>query len=302
MITNAYYRHHSYLRYDSGMTALKITPLTGALGAEITGIDLNNMSESDQEMLDQAFQDYLVLCIRNQDMSPKKLLALTRYLGGVGDTPYLTGLSDFPDVVPLIKEANEKSPVTFGAGWHTDFTFQPLPPARTILYAIDVPPAGGDTLYSNLYRAYDLLSSGLKAALEKMTAIHSAVRSYGPAASMKNHMENMTIINDKNEPKEMEHPVIRVHPQTGKKALWVNPVYTIRFKDMTEAESKPMLDYLNKLAVNPSLTCRVNWQPGTLTMWDNRCTQHCATMDYTGHRREMLRTTVAGEAPIRATR
>ncbi len=300
MNTNTDFQHHSYLRYDSGMTELKITPLTGALGAEVTGIDLNKMSKADEQTLDQAFHDYLVLCIRDQDMSPEELLALTKHLGGVGDTPYLTGLADYPDVVPLIKEANEKSPVTFGAGWHTDFTFQPIPPDRTILYAIDVPPAGGDTLYCNLYRAYDLLSRGLQEALENLTAIHSAVRSYGPAASMKNHMENMTIINDENEPEEMEHPVIRVHPRTGKKALWVNPVYTIRFKDMTEAESKPMLDYLNKIAVNPSLTCRVAWQPGTLTMWDNRCTQHCATMDYTGHRREMLRTTVAGQAPIRA--
>jgi taurine dioxygenase len=280
------------------MTKLTVTPLTGAIGAEITGIDLKSMSAEEESTLEQAFLDHLVVCIRDQELTPADLLDLTRQFGGIGETPYLTGLQEYPDVVAVIKEADEKSPHSFGAGWHTDFTFQPLPPSRTLLYAIDVPPAGGDTLYCNLYRAYEMLSPGLSAALENMTTIHSAIRSYGPRASLKDHMENMTITNDVNTPTEMEHPAIRVHPVTGKKALWVNPVYTIRFKDMTEAESKPMLDYLNNLAVGPSLTCRVNWQPGTLTMWDNRCTQHCATSDYRDHRREMLRTTVAGDVPV----
>jgi taurine dioxygenase len=280
------------------MTKLTVTPLTGAIGAEITGIDLKSMSAEEESTLEQAFLDHLVVCIRDQELTPTDLLDLTRQFGGIGETQYLTGLQEYPDVVPVIKEADEKSPHSFGAGWHTDFTFQPLPPSRTLLYAIDVPPAGGDTLYCNLYRAYEMLSPGLSAALENMTTIHSAIRSYGPRASLKDHMENMTITNDVNTPTEMEHPAIRVHPVTGRKALWVNPVYTIRFKDMTEAESKPMLDYLNNLAVSPSLTCRVNWKPGTLTMWDNRCTQHCATSDYRDHRREMLRTTVAGDVPI----
>lgn len=280
------------------MTTLAITPITGAIGAEISGINLKSMSKGEHEALEQAFLDHLVLCIRDQEMTPSELCDLTESLGGIGETPYLGGLPDHPDVVPVIKEANEKSPLTFGAGWHTDFTFQPQPPSRTILYAVDVPEAGGDTLYCNLYRAYDMLSPGFQKILENMTTVHSAVRSYGPRAGLKNLIQNMTITNDEHEPVERDHPVIRVHPVTGKKALWVNPVYTIRFTDMTEAESKPMLDYLNNLAVNPSITCRVNWKPGTVTMWDNRCTQHCATMDYRGHRREMWRTTVAGDVPV----
>ncbi|MDZ7683974.1 MAG: TauD/TfdA family dioxygenase [Gammaproteobacteria bacterium] len=223
--------------------------------------------------------------------------ALTERLGGIGETPYLTGLDAFPDVVPIIKEADEKSALTFGAGWHTDFTFQALPPSRTLLYGVDVPPAGGDTLYTNLYRAYDALSPGMKRLLDGLTAIHSSTRSYGPKAKMKDHLEHMKIENDTDEPATQEHPVVRTHPDTGRKALWVNPVYTIRFKDMSEAESAPLLKYLNDFAVNPSFTCRVRWEPGTLTMWDNRCTQHCATSDYQGHRREMLRTTVAGDPP-----
>jgi taurine dioxygenase len=280
------------------MKKMTITPITGALGAEIENINLKTMSTEEENALEQAFLEHLVLCIRGQNLDPKSIYELTERLGGVGETPYLKGLQDYPDVVPLIKEADEKSPHTFGAGWHTDFTFQPLPPSRTILYAVDVPEAGGDTLYCNLYKAVELLSPGLLLVLENLTAIHSAIRSYGPKATLKNHMENMTITNDENTPVEQEHPVIRVHPVTGRKSLWINPTYTIRFKDMTEAESKPLLNYLNSLVVNPSLTCRVRWMPGTLTMWDNRCTQHCATSDYQGNRREMLRTTVAGDIPF----
>ena len=152
-------------------------------------------------------------------------------------------------------------------------------------------------MYCNLYHAYEALSTGMQDMLENLTAIHSAVRSYGPNATLKDRMENMTITNHADEPPTMEHPVIRTHPTTGRKALWVNPVYTIRFKGMTEAESAPILNYLNAFAVSPSFTCRIRWQVGTLTMWDNRCTQHCATSDYQGFRREMLRTTVAGDRP-----
>lgn len=277
---------------------LTITPIAGALGAEVTGVDLAKPPAADvQARLDQAFLDHLVLCFRDQVLDPASLLALTERSGGAGETPYLTGLDDYPDVVPIIKEADEKSPLTFGAGWHTDFTFQQRPPSRTLLYGVDVPPYGGDTLYCNLYRAYDALSPGMKEMLGGLTAIHSSTRSYGPNAKLKDHLEHMRIVNESDEPPVMEHPVIRTHPDTGRKALWINPVYTIRFKNMTEAESAPLLKYLNELAVTPSFTCRVRWLPGTLTMWDNRCTQHCATSDYQGHRREMLRTTVAGDTP-----
>ena len=290
------------LPYEFGvsiLTALKVIPIAGALGAEVTGVDLSEpIGQQCAADINQAFLDHLVLSFPNQSMNPASLLKLTQDLGGVGETPYLTGLYEFPDVVPIIKEATEKSALTFGAGWHTDFTFQAHPPSKTILYAVEVPPAGGDTLYTNLYRAYDALSEGMKVMLNGMTALHSAVRSYGPNATLKDQMEAMTINNATSMPDLMEHPVIRTHPETGKKALWINPVYTIRFKDMTEAESSPILKYLNDLITNPSFTCRVAWQAGTLTMWDNRCTQHCATSDYYGHRREMLRTTVAGDRPF----
>lgn len=276
---------------------MKIIPLTGSIGAEVTDIDLKTLDNETSQRIEEAFAEHLVLVFREQTMTPGDLMALTNHFGGPGETPYLQGLPDYPDVVPVIKEADEKSQHSFGAGWHTDFTFQERPPARTLLYAVDTPPSGGDTLYANQYIAYDALSQGMQSSLENLRAVHSAVRSYGPRATLRNHMEHMTITNDTEEPEIQTHPVIRKHPVTARPALWVNPTYTIRFEDMTEQESNTLLKYLNSLIASPGHCCRVRWQPGTLTMWDNRCTQHCATSDYRGHRREMWRTTTMGEIP-----
>jgi len=279
---------------------METEPLTGALGAMVTDIDLSRSLSDDQLMeLNSLFHEHLVLTFPDQTLDPESLVSLTQQMGGVGDTPYLRGMAEYPDVVPIIKEATEKSPATFGSGWHTDFTFQDHPPSRTLLYAVDTPDSGGDTLYTNLYLAYESLSEGMKSMLDGLIAIHSSVRSYGPQATMRKHFENMSIDNHEGPPPEMEHPLICTHPVTGRKALWVNPTYVVGIKDMYREESEPLLKYLNDLAVRPSFTCRVRWQPGMLTMWDNRCTQHCATADYHGQRREMLRTTVAGEKPCR---
>lgn len=276
---------------------MRIRPLTGALGAEIVDLDLNNLTEETRGQIDDAFHQYLVLVFPDQSLTASDLLALTHQMGGPGDTPYLQGLSDLPDVVPIIKAATEKSGVSFGAGWHTDFTFQSAPPSRTLLYALTTPPQGGDTLFTNLYLAHDALSTGLQSLLAPLQSVHSATRSYGPSSTLQNQLENMVITKETEEPAEQVHPVIRIHDVTQRPALWVNPTYTLRFENMTAAESKPLLDYLNQFAIQPSFTCRVQWQPRTLVMWDNRCTQHCATSDYHGHRREMLRTTVKGQPP-----
>jgi len=276
---------------------MRIHPLTGALGAEIENVDLNNLTDQTRKQIEIAFHEHLVLVFPGQSLTPATLLALTHELGGPGETPYLQGLPDYPDVVPIIKAASEQSPVSFGSGWHTDFTFQSEPPSRTLLYAQQTPPHGGDTLFTNLYLAYDALSEGLKNLLAPLNSLHSATRSYGPNSTLQNQLENMVITKETDEPPEQAHPVIRIHDVTGRPALWVNPTYTLRFENMTAAESKPLLDYLNQFVTQPSFTCRVRWQPQTLVMWDNRCTQHCATSDYHGHRREMLRTTVKGARP-----
>ena len=276
---------------------MEIIPIAKSLGAEVIGAQLVNMDVKTYSSIEKAFSRYLVLCFRDQQLGPCDLVNLARKFGGVGETPYLSGLEDYPDVVPIVKEANEKSQHTFGSGWHTDFTFQKKPPARTLLYALDVPPKGGDTLFANLQDAYESLSTGMQESLSRLRALHSSIRSYGPNASLKNHLENMTITNEKEEPGFESHPVIRKHPVTGKPSLWVNPTYTIRFDGMTDQESQPLLDYLNDLITEARFTCRVNWKRNSLVMWDNRCTQHSASSDYAGHRREMWRITTAGDTP-----
>ena len=277
---------------------MEIRPITQNLGAEVRGIDLTSMDAEAHTTIEEAFSRYLVLCFREQKLEPGDMVELASRFGGLGETPYLSGLEDYPDVVPVIKEAFEKSHHTFGSGWHTDFTFQTCPPARTLLYAVDVPPKGGDTLYANLQEAYEALSQGMKENLSKLRAIHSATRSYGPDASLKDRLENMVITNEDKEPELQSHPVIRKHPVTMKPSLWINPTYTIRFEGMTEQESQPLLEYLNNLIVEERFRCKVVWAKGTLAMWDNRCTQHSASSDYAGHRREMWRVTTAGETPI----
>tara|TARA_S200000501_G_scaffold164383_1_gene154903 strand:+ start:78 stop:926 length:849 start_codon:yes stop_codon:yes gene_type:complete len=276
---------------------MEIIPIAKSLGAEVIGAQLVNMDVKTYSSIEKAFSRYLVLCFRDQQLGPCDLVNLARKFEGVGETPYLSGLEDYPDVVPIVKEANEKSQHTFGSGWHTDFTFQKKPPARTLLYALDVPPKGGDTLFANLQDAYESLSTGMQESLSRLRALHSSIRSYGPNASLKNHLENMTITNEKEEPGFESHPVIRKHPVTGKPSLWINPTYTIRFDGMTDQESQPLLDYLNDLITEARFTCRVNWKRNSLVMWDNRCTQHSASSDYAGHRREMWRITTAGDTP-----
>ena len=276
---------------------MEIIPIAKSLGAEVIGAQLFNMDAKTYSLIEKAFSRYLVLCFRDQQLGPGDLVNLATKFGGVGETPYLSGLEDYPDVVPIIKEPNEKSQHTFGSGWHTDFTFQKTPPARTLLYAVDVPPKGGDTLFANLQDAYESLSTGMQESLSRLRALHSSIRSYGPNASLKNHLENMTITNEKEEPGFESHPVIRKHPVTGKPSLWINPTYTIRFEGMTDQESQPLLDYLNNLIIEERFTCRVNWRKNSLVMWDNRCTQHSASSDYAGHRREMWRITTAGDTP-----
>ena len=161
---------------------MKIRPIAKSLGAEVINAQLVNMNEKTFSSVEKAFSRYLVLCFRDQRLKPSDLTNLAKKFGGVGDTPYLAGLKDYPDVVPILKEANERSHHTFGSGWHTDFTFQKKPPARTLLYAVDVPPKGGDTLFANLQDAYKSLSIGMQESLCRLRALHSSVRSYGPNA------------------------------------------------------------------------------------------------------------------------
>ena len=278
---------------------LTITPVTPALGAEVTGIDLRRADSAAIAAIETAFAAHAVLFIREQDLTLDDLLAVTRRFGTVLRVPYVEGTASHPDVIAVLKEAEEKKISTFGGTWHTDFSFLAEPPAATLLYSVELPPVGGDTIWASQYLAYDALSDGMKALLDPLKAIHTGWPhgTMGPNPDVPVSRSIKMVRNDPSADREVAHPVVRVHPFTGKKALFVNPVYTQRFADMTAAESKPILDFLHQHSVRAEFCCRLRWRPGTLAMWDNRCLLHLAVNDYDGHRRLLHRTTVAGEVP-----
>jgi taurine dioxygenase len=273
--------------------------VTPELGAEIRGVDLKTADRETIAEIERAFAQYSVLFIRDQSLTLDDQLKVTRMFGPVLRVPYVQGIASHPDVIAVLKEAEERKISTFGGTWHTDFSFLAEPPAYTVLYAVELPPVGGDTIWASQYLAYEALSSGMRALLDPLRAVHTGWPhgTMGPNPDVPVSRSIKMARNDPSADREVLHPVVRVHPVTGRKALFVNPVYTQRFEGMTAVESKPLLDYLHQHATRSEFTCRLRWQPGTLTMWDNRCLMHLAVNDYDGHRRLLHRTTVAGEAP-----
>ncbi|HVY99452.1 MAG TPA: TauD/TfdA family dioxygenase [Dongiaceae bacterium] len=278
---------------------LSIQPVTPELGAEVTGIDLRNIGREDLAAVERAFAERSVLFFRDQSLGLDELLQVTGRFGPVLRVPYVQGVASHPDVIAVLKEADEKKISTFGGTWHTDFSFLAEPPAATLLYSVELPPVGGDTIWASQYLAYEALSDGMKALLDPLKAIHTGWPhgTMGPSPDVPVSRSIKMARNDPSADREVLHPVVRVHPVTGRKALFVNPVYTQRFENMTAAESKPILDFLHQHNVRAEFCCRLRWRPGTLAMWDNRCLMHLAVNDYDGHRRLLYRTTVAGEAP-----
>jgi taurine dioxygenase len=278
---------------------MNISPTTPDLGAEIRGIDLRAAGAAEIAEIQQAFARYSVLFIRDQALTLDDQLSVTGKFGTVLRVPYVQGVASHPDVIAVLKEAAETKISTFGGTWHSDFSFLAEPPAATLLYAVELPPVGGDTIWASQYLAYDALSDGMKALLDPLRAVHTGWPhgTMGPTPDVPVSKSIQMVRNDPSADREVLHPVVRVHPATGRKALFVNPVYTQRFENMTAAESKPLLDYLHQHSTRAEFCCRLRWSPGTLTMWDNRCLMHLAVNDYDGHRRLLYRTTTAGEAP-----
>ncbi len=278
--------------------AIEVSPLTGALGAEVAGVDLSRTIPNQVlSEVHQAYLDHLVLCFRDQTLTPAQQVGVARLFGKPAIYPFLQGLEDVPEVVELVKtEADEQN---FGGVWHSDTTYKEQPDLGTVLYAREVPEAGGDTLFANMYLAYEALSDGMKALLDGLVAVNSSEKFYsgGRARQMQNlsgmkgnYLEESTAL-------EARHPVVRTHPETGRKGLFVNVAHTVRFEDMTAEESAPLIAFLCEHAVRPEFICRLRWRPGTLAIWDNRCTQHFAVNDYPGKRRRMHRVTIEGDVP-----
>jgi taurine dioxygenase len=277
-------------------------PCAGALGAQAEGIDLSQpLDGSVLSTIRSAFAEHLVLFFRDQRLTPESLTALTASLGEVSRVPYVDPLPGHPEVIAVLKEADERNISVFGGDWHSDFSFLDEPPLGSVLYADEVPPTGGDTLWANMYAAYEALSPGMRAMLGGLRAMHSG-RPYGlHAAIPEGQGVSRSIGIHRNQPEadaETVHPVVRRHAETGRPALFVNAIYTTRFENMSEEESRPLLDFLYAHATRPEFTCRFRWRAGSVALWDNRCTLHYAINDYDGHRRLMYRTTIAGERPI----
>lgn len=289
------------MSHEAILEHVEARPVAGALGVEIGGIDASRpMSAAAVEALRAALDRYLVVFLRDQTMSLEQLKSFSENFGALTRVPYIRALADHPDIIAVLKEPEERDISTFGGTWHTDFSFLERPPVASILLADQVPGVGGDTLWANMYTAYEALSTGMQKMLAGLIAMHSG-HVYGAARPPTNLSTSTSIEISRNNPEadaERAHPVVRINPHTGRRALYVNPVYTTRFEDMTQEESRGLLDFLYAHCTRPEFTCRFQWMPGSIAVWDNRYTLHRAINDYDGHRRSMYRTSTAGEAPV----
>lgn len=277
--------HQKYSHID-------VHPVSGALGAEIKGVDISIPLEAEvvSEIRD-ALLKHLVIFFQNQVISPQQQLNFAEQFGIPMEYPQLKGLPDCPLVTEVIKLEHET--LNFGGVWHSDTTYLQQPPMASLLYAIEIPPYGGDTLFSNQYMAYETLSDGLKKTLSELVAVNTSSK---PEVSMTRE-DRMREAGMELNILSASHPAVRTHPETGNKALFVNKAHTTHFKDWTESESKSLLEFLFQHQVRTEFTCRFRWEKNSLAFWDNRCVQHNPVNDYQGFRRKMHRVTIAGDKP-----
>lgn len=275
-------------------SAIEVRPIAGALGAEIGGVDLHaEVSDAAIAAIRRAWLKHCVIFFRDQALAPAQFLSFARRFGEIVEYPFIKGIAGFPEIIPVVKLEHETT--NFGGIWHSDTSYLPKPPMATMLIAREVPRHGGDTMFANTYLAYETLSDGMKQMLEGLIAVNSS-RKADASRTREDRVKDMRR-DDALQEYVGEHPVVRTHPETGRKALYVNVAHSMRFKDMTEAESAPLLNYLIQHQTRPEFTCRFRWQVGSIAFWDNRCTQHNPVNDYHGYRRAMHRITLAGDTP-----
>ena len=245
-------------------SSFRVEPVAGALGAQIHGVNLALPPSGETfAAIREALHRYVVIFFRDQDLTAGQHVAFARRFGLLERHPYVSGLADHPDIIEIVKEPDETR--NFGSGWHADLTFLEQPPGGAVLYAREVPPAGGDTMFANMVLAWETLSDGMRRMLEGLGARHASgepERYFAEYRGMRERGGTDAI--------EQVHPVVRTHPQTGRDALFVNPVFTRRFESMTACESAPLLEFLHGHATRPECTFRFRWSPGTLLVWDNR--------------------------------
>ena len=279
---------------------LAVTPQRNGFGAAITGVTIGTpLDEEVVVRIRSAWLAHQVVSFPDQPMSHADLERFTLAFGAFGNDPYVQSIDEHKHILEIRREPAEKAS-PFGAAWHSDWSFQPLPPSATILHSKIVPPVGGDTWYADGYAAYDALDSGLRNDVDDLVAIHSARRPYSHQGFLAGGGKDrsMTILPSDRALQTQTHPLVRTHPETGRKTLWVNNVYTVGVEGLSNADSKSLLEKLCAHATRAEFVYRHRWTSNMLTMWDNRCVQHCARGGYDGHRRVMHRTTVAGDAPF----
>lgn len=263
-----------------------IQPLSGTIGAVVSGVQLNALTPQLLSFIKQALSDHLVLFFRNQRLDPSMLRVVAAKFGKPIPYPFVAGLEDLPEVIEVVKQPKEMT--NFGGVWHSDTAYLPTPAMGALLYADTVPEAGGDTIFTNMHEVLNSLSPGLRDLLSRLTAVNDA-DSAAIAETRPNQQKKGC---------KAEHPVIRIHPETGKSLLYVNRAHTTRFSGMSVKESAPLLGYLFDQIEQPEFSCRFSWQPGSLAFWDNRACQHYPLNDYQGQYRRMLRVSLAGDKPI----
>jgi taurine dioxygenase len=271
---------------------IEVRPLAGALGAEVLGVDMAR--ELDDEVVGevrQAFLDHLVIFLRDQKVTPQQQVTFAKRFGEPMEYPQLKGLAEAPLITPVVKLEHERN--NFGGIWHSDTTYLPQPPMGSMLFALEVPPFGGDTMFANQYLAYEQLSDGLKKTLDGLVGISSSAK----AEVSKTREDQMKKAGAELKVLTGEHPLVRTHPETGRKALYTSQAHTASIKGWTEQESLPLLEFLWAQQTKPEFTCRFRWQPGSLAFWDNRCAMHNPINDYHGFRRVMHRVTLRGDVP-----
>jgi taurine dioxygenase len=288
--------HHrvSHMQDGGNYAHISVTPLTPVLGAEIGGVDLARpLPQAVLEEIERAFLEFSVVFFRDQHLTPEQHIAFAECFGRIDINRFFKAVDGYPQIAEVRKEAGQKSNI--GGAWHTDHSYDQVPAKGSLLYGREVPPVGGDTLFSSMYAAYEALSPGLQKTLEGLKALHSSRHVFGASArqfassDLKGRIGNPELATQ-----DAVHPVVIVHPETGRKAIYVNAGFTVGIEGWSVEESEALLGYLYKHAVRPEFTARFRWQPGSLAFWDNRSTWHLALNDYAGYRRLLHRITIEG--------
>ena len=274
---------------------MKVSPLSPSMGAIITDINLSNGIKADEAArLRDIWLEYQVIIIRGQKLTSARQIEIAHAFGEPDHYPFLKGLEGYPEITPVLKREDEAR--NFGGIWHTDTIYQPSPPMATMLYALELPPVGGDTLFANQYLAYEQLSEGMKKTLEGLRLISRSDNKDTEETRAARVKESGVRLNK--DSLTGCHPVIRTHPETARKSLYISPGHSGYFEGWSEAESVALLGYLHHHQITEEFRCRHIWQVGDLALWDNRCVLHYPVNDYHGYRRLLHRITLKGDTPV----